>query len=280
MGWILWTHHKNRAIKWSIPKPSSSFPLLHNAIKATRSWLEKLKTPVEKDRWKLCVTCAEGYRMPFEFVLRCWLTSGECDQTEGTNYIPNSNVVYTAWPTGSAKPSLWFREDSHTYLGRPNVTNSVTGASVIPCRGLSSLKGSLSLTGTWQKAQPPSTSEVSAVLLLTRKAFFFIFFFIFFHLKSCISLPGHVALRGAPISVFWKIQAPFGLSSPSPTCRHTWSKSCPSFLPPCGSTEWQLSCLWRTPCSPALTEAHLRLPHPDGQWPRNSVCPPNLLSLA
>lgn len=142
----------------------------------------------------------------------------------------------------SAKPSLRFREDSHTYLGRPNVSNSVTGVSVTSCSSLSSLKGSLSHTGTWQKSQPISTSGVSAVLLL---------FFFFFHLKSCISLPGHLALQGAPLSVFWKIQAPFGLLSPSPHAdtpganpalpSSLWFNTATAFLPlePPAPQHWQ-----------------------------------------
>lgn len=205
MGWILWTLHKNTVIKWSIPKQSSSFPLLHNAIKTIRSWLEKFRTAVEKDRWKLCLVCAEGYRSPFEFVLRSWLMSEECDQTKGTNYTPNLNVVYTVWPTAQPNPP-WGSGRTHTRTWGGQMSPSVTGVSVTPCSSFSSLKGSLSLTGTWQKSQPISTSGVSAVLLL----------FFFFHLKSCISLPGHLALQGAPLSVFWKIQAPFGLLSPSP----------------------------------------------------------------
>lgn len=175
----------------------------------------------------------------------------------------------------SAKPSLGFRENSHTYLGRPNVSNSVTGVSVTPCSSLSSLKGSLSLTGTWQKSQPISTSGVSAVLLLTRKTFFLFFFF---HLKSCISLPGHLALQGAPLSVFWKTQAPFGLLSPSP---HADTPGANPALP--SSLRFNRATAFlplENPLLPSTDRGRLRLPRPDSQWPRNSICPPNLLSLA
>lgn len=93
MGWILWTLHKNTAIKCSIPKQSSSFPLLHNAFKTIRSWLEKLKTTVEKDRWKLCLVHAEGYRSPFEFVLRCWLSPRSVTR-------PREQIIPQTW--------MWF----------------------------------------------------------------------------------------------------------------------------------------------------------------------------
>lgn len=150
----------------------------------------------------------------------------------------------------SAKPSLGFRENSHTYLGRPNVSNSVTGVSVTPCSSLSSLKGSLSLTGTWQKSQPISTSGVSAVLLLTRKTFFLFFFFT---LKAAFPSLAIWHFRELPSVCSGRLRPRLGCF-PHPHMQTHLEQILP-FLPPWGSTERQLSCLWRTPCSPALTEA-------------------------